>query len=69
MIETIKKPGNPDGIREELIRKWKAGTLNYEESIKLRDILAREAEQSDEAWKGIVTLGLLALFIYALTKK
>lgn len=64
-----KRPGNPNGRRQELLTKWKLGTLTYQESIELRDILAQEASQADETWKGILTLGLLALFIYALTKK
>ncbi|MCD5401849.1 hypothetical protein LR013_04610 [candidate division NPL-UPA2 bacterium] len=65
----LKKSSNPDGEREQLLKRWKAGTLNYGESLRLRDILATEAEQAEEARKNIIALGLLALFIYALTKK
>ena len=64
-----RRPGNPDGRRQELLTKWKLGTLTYQESIELRDILAQEASQADETWKAVITLGLVALFIYALTKK
>lgn len=63
-----KRPGNPNGLRQELLTKWKLGTLTYQESVELRDILASEATQADEAWKGVLSLGLLALFFYALSK-
>lgn len=65
----LEKPSNPDGRREELLNRWKTGVLTYKESIELRDILAAEAEQAEETKKTIVALGLLALFLYALTKK
>ena len=60
---------NPDSRRAELLEKWKAGTLNYKESIELRDILAREADEAEQARKTLIALGLLALFIYALSKE
>jgi len=63
-----KRPGNPNGRRQELLTKWKLGTLSYQESVELRDILASEATQADEAGKTVLSLGLLALFLYALSK-
>lgn len=48
--------------------KWKLGTLTYDESVELRDILASEAAQADAAMKNILSLALLGLFIYALSK-
>lgn len=63
-----KQPGNPNGRRQELLTKWKLGTLSYQESVELRDILASEAAQAEEARKTLLNLGLLALFIYALSK-
>jgi len=63
-----KQGGNPNGRRQELLTKWKLGTLTYDESVELRDILASEAAQADATMKNIISLGLLALFIYALSK-
>jgi hypothetical protein len=63
-----KQRGNPNGRRQELLTKWKLGTLTYDQSVELRDILASEAAQADAAMKTILGLALLALFIYALSK-
>lgn len=65
----MERPSNPDGRRQELLEKWKAGTLSYQESVELRDILAKEAEEAEENKKNLVSLGLVALFLYALSKK
>jgi len=67
--EMLERQGdNPNGRRQELVTKWKLGTLTYDGSVELRDILASEAAQADAAMKNILSLALLALFIYALSK-
>ncbi|MCL0094674.1 hypothetical protein M1N58_02100 [Dehalococcoidales bacterium] len=60
---------NPNNRRTELLKRWKQGTLTYQESIELRDILAHEAEQAEENKKAIITLGVIGLLLYALGKK
>ena len=61
-------PSNPDSTRQELLGKWKQGTLTYEESVQLRDILAHEAEQADETKKVLIALGLIGLLLYGLSR-
>ncbi|MCL0091532.1 hypothetical protein M1N57_01520 [Dehalococcoidales bacterium] len=60
---------NPNNRRTELLKRWKQGTLTYQESTELRDILAHEAEQAEENKKAIITLGVIGLLLYALGKK
>ncbi len=62
---------NPNGHKNELLEKWKVGTLTYQESVELRDILAQEALQADEAKRNLIMLAYIGLATYALslTKK
>ncbi len=60
---------NPDSRRKELLEKWRQGTLTYHESIELRDILAQEAEQAEENKKVVITLCLIGLLLYALSRR
>jgi hypothetical protein len=54
--------------RQELLDRWKVGTLTYQESLELRDILAQQLNRAAEEEKFAIHLGLLALFVYAMTR-
>ena len=68
-IADFMPPSNPNGRREEFLAKWRQGTLTYQESIELRDILAHEAERAEESRKALLTLGLIGLLLYGLSRK
>jgi|GEM_PF-2176278 len=58
---------NPNGRKNELLEKWKAGTLTYQEFVELRDILGNEALQADEAKRNLIMLAYIGLLAYGLS--
>lgn len=68
VAERLKsKEANPNGRKNELLEKWKVGTLTYQEYLELREILAHEAMQADEAKRNLIMLAYIGLASYALS--
>jgi hypothetical protein len=61
---------NPQNRRDELMAKLERYEITPEEAIELRDLVARDVEQSseDETTKALILIGLGMLLGHALSK-